>query len=195
MRKSIWLVCLVLFLTGCSQPSPEMTFFNMTDQPVTVVCLEDAAATAEIPSKEALRDHPVRPGARYEVRSAGGVVESFQVGEPPVVFGSEDRRLLYVVGGPADLVLADYTEFYTEPGQQSTPKAAIRDVVNMRDRKTQPISAGVQLLFPSDDMPQTVSGDGRIVRVVYVARALIPDDKIEAYLDYELKRRIREAKE
>jgi hypothetical protein len=162
-----------------------------------VVLSNGKTQTTAIAPQRSYNTFPVKRHQTVTIRQENEILEELVVGKPPLDFAEkEDDRILYIIGGPADLVLADYSDFYVAEGQDPPPNPHIKDIVNLRSQKAYHIRRSDELWWPYQTVPETVySGGGwddrRIIRVIPVSQN-ISDAQIPAYLDYELKRQLQD---
>jgi hypothetical protein len=148
---------------------------------------------------------PKRPYTRFTVKRDQTItilkgeteVEVLTVGVAPLNFDPEmDDRILYIIGGPVDFVLADYSDFYVKDGEAPLTNPKIRDIVSIRDKATHRLRHNDQIWWPHQTVPERIySGEGwsgsRIIRMVPVSQD-IADEQLADYLNYELERQFEE---
>ena len=179
---------------GCSPlPIWEVSVLNMTES--GVVLKNEKSRSTEIAPRRAYNKWHVRPGETLKVFRADELLEEHQPSELGFKEG-EDGRVLLVVGGPSDVVVADYSDFYTEEGEQAKAEPVIRLVADLRRQSSVVIERGDLIAWPHQGVAETrYHGGGfknrRFLRVVGVG-SQIADDKLMDYLAYELKRQVDE---
>ncbi|MGE0496139.1 MAG: hypothetical protein AB7S38_43440 [Vulcanimicrobiota bacterium] len=133
MRARLFCIALLILGCGCEEPPVwELTVLNMTMRPVV---LSDGG-TRHI-NVSALRPHDRLRVERREtltITQGGKLLETLHPGQPPLDFPEgQDARILYIIGGPAALAMADCSEFY---GHTRADQPGVRDYVDLRDRVT-----------------------------------------------------------
>ena len=197
--RTIYLVLLAsIILTGCSsQPLWEVSVLNMTDAPIKLKT--EKRNSTEIESKRPLNTFSVKTGQNLKIVQGGQVIEEYPVGTAPLHFEPEkDGKILLIVGGPSQLLVADYTDFYQIEGEAAPKDPQIKLVANLREKQSILIGRGDKLSWPHQPLAITqVDGGGfkdrRFLRVVTISEDL-QEDKFLEYLKFELDAELKEAK-
>lgn len=168
---------------------------NMTDAPINLKT--ERSRTQDIPAKRHAEHIQVRPGQTLKVRQGDKVIEEYKVGEAPLDFDPEsDGRMLFIAGGPAQLVVADYTDFYTPEGETPVVEPKIKLVANLRGKKSVLLNRGDQLSWPEQKIAQTKRDGGGFKNVRFLRVVPITDDlkeeQLMEYLNYEFAAKSKE---
>ncbi len=198
LRSSLSLALLSL-VAGCS-PTPlwEVTVLNSYEEPI--VLQGEGRRSTPIGPQRARRNWSIKPGETLRIVAGDKVREEHVAGQPPLSFkDTEDGHILLVAGGPADLIVVDYSELYTEEGEEPVANPEIKLVEDLRGRKSVLLRRGDSLDFPYEGVKETKYhgggfGDRRILRVVAVDPA-IGDDELADFLRADLASRMAENKE
>ena len=197
MKKLLWLGIALLVASACkSSPIHDLVLYNLTDSPIYVK--REKSRTSETAPGGHFQLRSVRVGETLEIRQGDKTLETLTVGQSPLDLSAEkDEKMLYVVGGPAPLAVADYSDFYTPEGQQDKAHPKIRDIQDLREKKTLRLKRSDVLMFAGGEMNEKVyswSEESRLLRVVKTEPGLEPD-KLEEFLDYELRHAVGKMKE
>lgn len=196
MSRYLLFLVLASSLFSCSGSKIwQLSVLNMSDQPVKLKT--ERAGSSEIAAKRPYEGFNLRPGETLKVKQGDKVLEEHKVGEPPLDFDPEkDGKMLLIVGGPANVVVADYTDFYHLKGTPKNPNPQIRLIADLRGKKNVLLSRGDHLNWPHQKLAQKQWDGGgfknpRYLRVVPVTEEL-PEDKLMDYLKYELSAKASE---
>lgn len=174
------LIGLILILTSCQREEFSLYVFSVSKDPVSVVVGGEEKGTVTYGKGSEFK---ITKKADLEIilQQDGKALEAYHVGQPPLDV-QEKEPFLYIAGGPASLLLANYTDFYGEAPQ----KPEIRDVISLRDKTFFRLPADSMLAFPSPTFPREMVEGKQMLRLVSVPPN-VTEDKLLPFLYFELK--------
>ena len=114
------------------------------------------------------------------------MIEEVKFGEGPLDFKADaEDRILWVVGGPGAYAVANHADFFSFPGQEAVAKPELRDVIDLRGKRSVHLDRG-DVWWPGPQPPDKTwvpkGSRPRLMRLMPIA-ADLPAARIAEQFD------------